>query len=40
MIACPLPLWKGLDKVINGYLDNFTLADLMHNDPAGYDYII
>lgn len=45
--ACPragecrtLPLWKGLDRVINDYLDNFTLADLMHNDPAGYDYVI
>ena len=45
--ACPraaecrtLPLWKGLDKVINDYLDNFTLADLMHSDPDGYDYVI
>lgn len=26
---CPtLPLWKGLDKVIADYLDQFTLADL------------
>ena len=32
--------WKGLDKVINDYLDKFSLADLMHNDPGGYDYII
>ncbi len=24
-----LPLWKGLDKVINDYLDNYSLADLM-----------
>ena len=45
--ACPraaecrtLPLWKGLDKVINDYLDNFTLADLMHTDPEGFDYVI
>ena len=45
--ACPraaecrtLPLWKGLDKVINDYLDNCTLADLMHSDPDGYDYVI
>ena len=45
--ACPraaecrtLPLWKGLDKVINDYLDNFTLADLMHSEPDGYDYVI
>ena len=39
--ACrTLSLWKGLDKVINDYLDKFSLADLMHNDPGGYDYII
>ena len=45
--ACPraavcrtLPLWQGLDKVINDYLDNITLADLMHRDPDGYDYVI
>ena len=35
-----LSLWNGLDKVINDYLDKYTLADLMHNDPGGYDYII
>ncbi len=34
-----LSLWKGLDKVINDYLDNVTLADLMHNGD-GYDYVI
>lgn len=33
-------LWRGLDKVINDYLDDFTLADLMHSDPGGYDYVI
>lgn len=45
--ACPraaecrtLSLWRGLDKVINNYLDDFTLADLMHSDPDGYDYVI
>ena len=45
--ACPraaecrtLSLWRGLDKVINNYLDEFTLADLMHSDPGGYDYVI
>ena len=34
--ACPragecrtLPVWQGLDQVINGYLDSVTLADLM-----------
>ncbi len=24
-----LPLWKGLDQVINEYLDNYSLSDLM-----------
>ena len=45
--ACPraaecrtLSLWRGLDKVINDYLDDFNLADLMHSDPGGYDYVI
>ena len=45
--ACPraaecrtLSLWKGLDKVISDYLEKYTLADLMHTDPDGYDYII
>ena len=33
-------LWQGLDKVIHDYLDNITLADLMHSDPDGYDYVI
>ena len=45
--ACPraaecrtLSLWQGLDKVINDYLDNITLADLMHSDSDGYDYVL
>lgn len=45
--ACPkkstcrtLPLWQGLDKVINDYLDNITLADLMRPDQPGDDYVI
>lgn len=38
--CCTLSLWRGLDKVINDYLDDFTLADLMHSDPDGYDYVI
>ena len=45
--ACPraaecrtLSLWQGLGKVINDYLDNITLADLMHSDSDGYDYVI
>ena len=35
-----LPLWQGLNKVINDYLDNVTLADLVQSDTAGNDYII
>ena len=35
-----LPLWKGLDKVINEYLDSVTLADLMNTGDAGDDYVI
>ena len=35
-----LALWKGLDKVIRDYLNNYTLADLMRRDSEGYDYII
>ncbi len=45
--ACPragecrtLPMWRGLDKLINDYFENITLADLMHNEPEGYDYFI
>lgn len=35
-----LPLWQGLDRVINGYLDSVTLADLIQQGGAGNDYII
>ena len=45
--ACPrsaecrtLSLWRGLDKVINDYLDNITVADLMHSNSDGFDYVI
>lgn len=45
--ACPhasqcrtLSLWQGLNRVINDYLDNVTLADLMRKSPEEYDYII
>lgn len=45
--ACPraaecrtLNMWRGLDKLINDYLENITLADLMHSDPTGFDYVI
>ena len=45
--ACPraaecrtLPMWRGLDRLIAEYFENITLADLMHKDPEGYDYVI
>ena len=41
MASCrTLPLWQGLNKVINNYLDNVTVADLMHSGSDGYDYVI
>ena len=41
MASCrTLPLWQGLNKVINAELDNGTLADLVQSDTAGNDYII
>ncbi len=45
--ACPraaecrtLSLWRGLDKVIGDYLESVSLADLMHGEADGYDYVI
>lgn len=45
--ACPrafrcrtLPLWQGLSKTINDYLDHVTIADLMWRGDAGDDYVI
>lgn len=45
--ACPraaecrtLAMWQGLDKVISGYLDHITIADLMRSGAAGDDYVI
>ncbi len=45
--ACPrapncrtLPLWKGLNRVINEYLDHITVADIIHSRDAGNDYVI
>jgi Rrf2 family protein len=35
-----LPLWQGLDRVINEYLDSFTLADLVQSGLPGDDYVI
>ena len=39
--SCPtLPLWQGLNDVINGYLDRVTVEDLMRRGNAGDDYVI
>ena len=35
-----LPLWQGLDKVIQDYLESVTIADLMEQGIAGDDYVI
>lgn len=35
-----LPVWRGLDKVINEYLDSMTVADLIRQGDAGNDYVI
>ena len=35
-----LPVWKGLNRVINEYLDHITVADLIHSRDAGTDYVI
>ena len=35
-----LPVWKGLNRVINEYLDHITVADIIHSRDAGNDYVI
>ena len=35
-----LRMWQGLDKVIDSYLNDFTIADLMQAGEPGNDYII
>lgn len=35
-----LPLWQGLNRVVNEYLDGVTLADLMSSTTQGGDYVI
>lgn len=38
---CPtLPIWEGLYKTINEYLDGITLRDIIEQTSAGNDYII
>jgi Rrf2 family protein len=35
-----LPFWKGLNRVINDYVDSVTLEDLVNQQIASYDYVI
>ncbi len=35
-----LSLWSGLNDVINQYLDQFTLEDLLQKGRDGFDYVI
>ena len=35
-----LPMWQGLDTVINEYLDGILLSDLVLLDSAGDNYVI
>ena len=34
------PLWQGLNQVINDYLDNVTIVDLVQSGTSGNDYVI
>ena len=40
--CCILPIWKGLDDVINKYLDSITLRDVLDQkaEYSGSDYVI
>lgn len=41
MLDCrTLAMWQGLDKVINEYLNGYTIADLMQADQPGDYYVI
>lgn len=35
-----LPLWREFDRVINDFLDSYTIADLMFTGQPGGDYVI
>lgn len=38
---CPtLPFWKGLNRVINDYVDSVTLEDLVNQQMSSFDYVI
>lgn len=39
-ICATLPFWKGLNKVINDYVDSVTLEDLVNQEIASNDYVI
>lgn len=41
-ICVTLPLWKGLDKVIDDYLESISLEDLIYQDTVndGDNYVI
>lgn len=35
-----LPMWQEFEKVVNGFLDKYTLASLMHSPQNGNEYVI
>lgn len=35
-----LEMWRGLERVINQYLDGYTIADLMRTEQPGDYYVI
>ncbi len=35
-----LPMWREFDKVVNSFLDSYTIRDLMAGTEAGNDYVI
>ena len=35
-----LELWRGLDRVIHDYLNQYTIADLVRDHTPGDDYVI
>ena len=40
-VICPtLPVWRGLSKLVNEYLDGITLQDLVDQQQSGDDYVI
>ena len=35
-----LPMWKGLEKVINDYLEGISIYDLAHTGDEAFNYVI